>query len=63
VRAGAYGHTLGGAVGLATLEDAAGLPLEAVEGVRFEVEIAGARYPARASVRPMYDPNRERVTA
>jgi glycine cleavage system aminomethyltransferase T/glycine/D-amino acid oxidase-like deaminating enzyme len=63
VRAGAYGHTLGGAVGLATLEDEAGLPAETVEGVQFEVEIAGVRYPARASIRPLYDPGRGRITA
>jgi 4-methylaminobutanoate oxidase (formaldehyde-forming) len=63
VRAGAYGHTLGGAVGLAMLEDEAGLPAAAVEGARLEVEIAGRRYPARASLRPMYDPDRLRVTA
>jgi 4-methylaminobutanoate oxidase (formaldehyde-forming) len=63
VRAGAYGHTLGGAVGLAEVEDPAGLPAEAVDGGRFEVDIAGIRYPARASVRPMYDPDRLRVTA
>jgi 4-methylaminobutanoate oxidase (formaldehyde-forming) len=61
VRAGAYGHTLGGAVGLAMVEDEAGIPVEAIEGGRFEVEIAGARYPARASVRPMYDPDRLRI--
>jgi glycine cleavage system aminomethyltransferase T len=63
VRAGAYGHTLGGAVGLASVEDEAGIPVEAIEGGRFEVDIAGVRYPARASVRPMYDPERLRIKA
>ncbi len=63
VRAAAYGHTLGGAVGLATIEDEAGLPVEAIEHGRFEVDIAGVRYPARASVRPMYDPDRLRIKA
>ncbi len=63
VRAAAYGHTLGAAVGLAMLEDEAGLPTEAVVGARFEVDVAGTRHPARASVRPMYDPDRLRVTA
>jgi 4-methylaminobutanoate oxidase (formaldehyde-forming) len=63
VRAGAYGHTLGGAVGLAMLEDPAGLPAEAVEHDHFEVDIAGVRYPARGSVRPMYDPDRHRIRA
>jgi len=63
VRAGAYGHTLGGAVGLATLEDPAGLPADAITAGRFEVDVAGTRYPARASLRPLYDPDRSRITA
>jgi 4-methylaminobutanoate oxidase (formaldehyde-forming) len=62
-RAGAYGHTLGGAVGLAMVEDAAGLPAEAIEGTPLEIDIAGVRYPARASLRPMYDPDRLRIRA
>jgi 4-methylaminobutanoate oxidase (formaldehyde-forming) len=63
VRAAAYGHTLGGAVGLAMVEDDAGIPAEAIAGGRFEVEIAGVRYPARASIRPLYDPDRLRIRA
>jgi 4-methylaminobutanoate oxidase (formaldehyde-forming) len=63
VRAAAYGHTLGGAVGLATIEDEAGLPVEAIEQGPFEIDVAGVRYPARASIRPMYDPDRLRIKA
>jgi 4-methylaminobutanoate oxidase (formaldehyde-forming) len=63
VRAGGYGHTLGAAVGLAMVEDEAGIPAEAIDGGRFEVDVAGVRYPARASVRPMYDPDRVRIRA
>ena len=63
VRIGAYGHTLGGAVGLAAVEDEAGLPADAIDGQPFEVEVNGVRYPARASVRPMYDPDRRRILA
>lgn len=62
-RAGAYGHTLGGAVGLAMVEDEAGIPADAIENGRFEVDINGVRYPARASLRPMYDPDRLRIKA
>jgi len=61
IRAGAYGHTLGGAVGLGMVEDDAGIPVEVIQSGRFEVDIAGIRYPARASVRPLYDPDRLRV--
>jgi hypothetical protein len=44
-------------------EDEAGLPADAVNGSGYEVDIAGVRYPARASVRPMYDPERRRILA
>jgi 4-methylaminobutanoate oxidase (formaldehyde-forming) len=62
-RAGAYGHTLGGAVGLAMVEDEEGIPAEGVEGARLEIDVAGIRYPVRASLRPMYDPDRTRIRA
>jgi 4-methylaminobutanoate oxidase (formaldehyde-forming) len=61
IRAGAYGHTLGGAVGLGMIEEAAGIPVEVIQGGRFEIDIAGSRYPARASLRPLYDPDRLRI--
>jgi 4-methylaminobutanoate oxidase (formaldehyde-forming) len=63
VRAGSYGHTLGGAVGLAMIE--AGQPLGAAwlaEG-RWEVDIAGRLYPAAVSLRPLYDPEMRRIKA
>ena len=62
-RAGAYGHTLGGAVGLAMVEDPAGIPAGAIEGAHLEVDVAGVRYPAVASLRPLYDPDRLRIKA
>jgi 4-methylaminobutanoate oxidase (formaldehyde-forming) len=62
-RAGAYGHTLGGAVGLAVVEDEAGIPASAIGEWQLEVEIAGRRYPVKASLRPMYDPDRLRIKA
>jgi len=64
VRAASYGHTLGGAVGLAML-DAGAEPLDQawLDAGALTVEIAGATYPARASIRPLYDPTSERVRA
>lgn len=62
-RVGAYGHTLGGSVGLATMEDEAGLPAAEVDGDDYEIEIVGRRHPARVSVRPLYDPERRRILA
>ncbi len=63
VRIGAYGHTLGGATGLAMMEDGAGLPAASVDGSGYEVDVVGTRYPARVSIRPMYDPDRSRILA
>ena len=63
VRWGGYGHTLGGAIGMAMVEDEAGIPADAIDNGRFEIDIAGVRFPARASVRPMYDPDRLRIKA
>ena len=62
-RVGGYGHTLGGAVGLAVIEDEAGLPAAGVDGDDYEIDVAGTRYPARVSVRPLYDPDRRRILA
>jgi len=62
-RIGAYGHTLGGSVGLAMLEDEDGLPDETVLGATYEVDVAGARYPVTVSLTPLYDPTRERIKA
>jgi 4-methylaminobutanoate oxidase (formaldehyde-forming) len=62
VRAGSYGHTLGGAVGLAMV---AGDPVDAayLEEGRWEVDIAGTLYPAVVSLRPLYDPGMEKIRA
>ncbi|HRI68531.1 MAG TPA: FAD-dependent oxidoreductase [Polyangium sp.] len=63
VRAASYGHTLGGAVGLVMVE--AGEPIDAayVTKGQWEVDIAGRRYPAEASLKPFYDPDMKRVKA
>jgi 4-methylaminobutanoate oxidase (formaldehyde-forming) len=62
VWAGSYGHTLGGAVGLAMI---AGDPVDAacLEEGDWEVEIAGRRYPAEVSLKPLYDPAMEKIKA
>lgn len=61
VRSGAYGHRLGAAVGLAMLERNGDCPLEEIVSAPLSVEIAGRLVPARASLRPLYDPDRTRV--
>jgi heterotetrameric sarcosine oxidase gamma subunit len=61
VRAAGYGHTLGGAVGLAVVEDAGGVTEEWLAGTKLTVDCAGAVVPVTASLRPMYDPERTRI--
>jgi glycine cleavage system aminomethyltransferase T/glycine/D-amino acid oxidase-like deaminating enzyme len=62
VRAASYGHTLGGAVGLAMLATG-GEPLDQswLDGGEWTVDIGGAVYPATVSLRPLYDPTSARV--
>ncbi len=60
ITSGNYGHTLGGAIGLGYV------PCEGEKAADmlasdFEIEIAGARVKAEASLKPMYDPKSERV--
>jgi 4-methylaminobutanoate oxidase (formaldehyde-forming) len=61
VRAASYGHTLGGAVGLAFLEPKQPVDEAYLTSGAWEVEIAGKRYPAAVSARPLYDPKAERT--
>ena len=63
VRAASYGFTLGGAVGLAMIDAREPLDQAWIDRGTWEVEIAGTRYPAVASLRPMYDPSMARIKA
>jgi 4-methylaminobutanoate oxidase (formaldehyde-forming) len=64
VRAGSYGHTLGGAVGL-VMVDGGGEPVDAawLASGRWTVEIAGKTFPAMASMKPLYDPEMKKIKA
>jgi 4-methylaminobutanoate oxidase (formaldehyde-forming) len=61
VRAGSYGHTLGGAVGLAMVEGGAPIDAAWLVAGHWEVDIAGRRYPAAVSLRSFYDPEMKRI--
>jgi 4-methylaminobutanoate oxidase (formaldehyde-forming) len=64
VRAGSYGWTLGSAVGLAMVEGNGDVVTpEWLSSADWEVDVAGARYAAEVSLRPMYDPTSARVRA
>jgi 4-methylaminobutanoate oxidase (formaldehyde-forming) len=64
VRAGSYGHTIGGAVGLAMIEGH-GEPVDQafLDKGTWTVEVAGKIVPAAVSIRPLYDPDMKRVRA
>jgi glycine cleavage system aminomethyltransferase T len=60
VTSGAYGHSLGAAVALGLVENAEGVDANYVAG-DFEIEVAGVKVPATASLAPFYDPKSLRV--
>ena len=61
LQTGAYGFTLGGAVGMGFVENEEGATKEFINSGKYEIDIAGNRYPAKASLTPMYDPEGKRV--
>ena len=61
IRSAMYAHTLGAAVGLGYVQSPDGAPLAAVDPDGYDIEVAGVRCPATASLRPLYDPTNERI--
>jgi len=62
IMAGGYGHTLGACVGVGPVEsDGEPVTVDFIKSGCYEIDIAGVRYPAKASLRPMYDPKLLRV--
>ncbi len=62
VTSGNYGHFLAGAIGMGYVP-CHGESADSVLCLILRVEIAGERHRAIASLKPMYDPNAERVRA
>ncbi len=61
ITSGAYGHTLGGSVGLGYVAvDSNAEASTALDG-NYEIEIAGDRFAADVSLKPMYDPGNGRI--
>ena len=62
IMSGGYGHTLGASVGVGPVESEEGtVSVDYIKSGTYEIDIAGVRYPAKASLRPMYDPKLQRV--
>ncbi|WP_151720431.1 GcvT family protein [Gemmobacter serpentinus] len=55
-----YGHFLGGAIGMGWVPCAGESEAE-ILGSTYEIEVAGRRHPAEASLQAMYDPSSARV--
>ena len=63
VRAGSYGHTLGGATGLAMVTAGDTSVTSAwLADASWSVEVAGREVAALASLKPLYDPTNARIT-
>jgi 4-methylaminobutanoate oxidase (formaldehyde-forming) len=61
IRAASYGHTIGGAVGLAMITNDEPIDGKWIEAGTWEVEIAGKLWPAIASLKPLYDAENKKV--
>jgi 4-methylaminobutanoate oxidase (formaldehyde-forming) len=67
IKAGGYGHTLGAAVGLGPIEHIGsdGTPqtvtADFIKSGSYEIEVSGTRYPAKVSLRPMFDPKGTKI--
>jgi len=61
LKTGAYGFTLGGAMGMGFVHHKGGASNDFINSGHYEIDIAGQRYPAKASLSALYDPKNERV--
>lgn len=62
-RSAAYGHTLGRSVALGLIENPSGVDKAFLETGRFEIDLAGERFPLTPCLAPAYDPKALRVKA
>ena len=58
-----YGHFVGGAIGLGYVKGRIGESAAELLASTYEIEVAGKRMRASASLRPMYDPDGKRIKA
>jgi len=58
---GNYGHHLGAAIGLGYVPCTPDQSAADIVAPRFEIEVAGDRFAATASLKPLYDPKAERM--
>jgi glycine cleavage system T protein len=56
-----YGHHLGRAIAMGYVREEGGVDADYVAAGKWEIEVGLKRYPARASLRPLYDPTSARM--
>ena len=61
LRAASYGHTLGGAVGLAMVQAHDAVDKAWLDGADWQVQVADRLVPATVSLRPLYDPTNLKI--
>jgi 4-methylaminobutanoate oxidase (formaldehyde-forming) len=61
ITSGAYGHTLGACIGLGYVHMSEKLAADDILDGNYEIEVAGVRVPADASLKPMFDPGNEKI--
>lgn len=61
LQVGGYGHTLGGAVGIGFARLDEPLTAEIAQSGSWEIQVAAARIAATASLRPLFDPDMEKI--
>jgi glycine cleavage system aminomethyltransferase T/glycine/D-amino acid oxidase-like deaminating enzyme len=61
ITSGAYGHTLGGCVGLGYVHTEPSASDDNILGGSYEIEVATERFAAEASLSPMYDPGNQKI--
>ncbi len=61
ITSGMFAHTVGVAVGMGYVNHSKSITADFIKAGRYEIEVATKRIPARASLRPFYDPKSERV--
>ncbi|MGA0595882.1 GcvT family protein [Enterovirga sp. CN4-39] len=62
VTSGMFGHTIGRSIGLGYVENRGEVvTADFINGGGFEIEVAGSRFKATASLKPFYDPGNLRV--
>jgi glycine cleavage system aminomethyltransferase T len=61
VTSGGFGHSLGASCGIAGVSRDDGFAAADLAAGSFEIDVAGTRVPAQVSLKPFFDPGRERI--